>query len=147
MRLFLLVTAALLFTACKKKEAAPAAAPAAAPKTELAVQMPHEASAKKLAEKLIANGLENVNPTGSSDFSMKYTFKPDGHWSGDGHAELGGETLDCDETGTWRIEEMVEEKGRVEWTIVRTNCPNREAGAVQRALIGFEGKEASISFR
>ncbi len=146
MRLSLLVAAALLFTACKKKEAAPAAAPEA-PKAELSVQMPHEASAKKLAEKLIANGLENVNPTGSSDFSMKYTFKGDGNWSGEGHAELGGETLDCVETGTWRIDEMLEEKGRVEWTIVRTNCPNREAGAAQRALVGFEGKEATISFR
>lgn len=141
----ILLCTALSLVACKKKEAAPAAAPAPA-EPEMTVQMPHEAEAKKMAEKLVANGIQNANPTGSTDFSMDYSFKPDGNWSSKGHAELGGETLDCQETGTWKIEEMVEEKARVEWTIVRTNCPNREAGS-ERGLVGYEGKIATVTYR
>lgn len=147
MRLVLLLTAAALtVTACKKKEPE-VAAPEPAPKAEMSVKMPREAAAKKLAEKIVANGLERVMVTGTSDFTMDFTMKGDGKWSGVGLAKLGGETLECQETGDWEIAEMNGEKGVIEWTIVRTNCPNRTSGDSQRALVGFEGKEATISFR
>lgn len=134
-------------SACKKASPEPAAAPEAEPKAEMAVEMPREPAAMKLAERLVADGLSGVNPSGSSDFSMAFTFQPNGHWAGKGHAELGGESLDCEETGTWKIDTMEGEQGIVQWSIVRTNCPNRTAGDMQRALVGFQGKEATISFR
>lgn len=147
MRILLTAVALLSIAACKKKPQEPAAAPEPEPKVELSVEMPREAAAMKLAERLVADGLTGVNPTGSSEFSMNFTFHPTGNWSGKGHAELGGESLDCEEAGTWKIDTMEGDKGIVQWAIVRTNCPNRNGGDVQRALVGFEGKEHTISFR
>ncbi len=143
----LVVLALVAAAGCKKKQPEPAAEPSAPKKAQITAEIPEGAEARAFAEKLVANGLQDINPTGSSDFSMTLEFRPDGHYAGKGHAELGGETLDCEETGTWRIEEMVDGKARVEWTIVRTNCPNRDGGSSDRALVGFAGKEASVSFR
>lgn len=144
-----LALTALSFTGCKKKDAEPAAAEAEpAPKAAaMTVEHPDTPEGKKFAEKLIANGLSNINPTGSSNFSMSFVFKGNGQWTATGLAELGGETLECEEAGKWKVEDMVEEKGRLEWTIERSNCPNRSAGDSQRALVAFDGKDATVSFR
>ena len=150
MRVLALATlAALSIGGCKKTNSTPAAAAAepAPAKSKLTVEMPDDPAARKLAEDLIAKGLKRLNPTGSSDFSMDFTFAGDGTWTATGEADLAGETLDCEENGTWKIDEMVEAKGRIEWAIEKTNCPNRNNGDTQRALVGFEGDEAKVSFR
>lgn len=128
-----------------KKEAAPAAAAEAAP--ALTVEMPEDPGAKKFAKQLIDTKVENLNPTGSSDFKMAMSFQPDGTWTGTGFAELGGETLDCDEVGTWKIDTMDGESALMDWTITKTNCPNRENGASQRVQFQFAGTTYKVSFR
>ncbi len=146
MRTITVLSALLLISACGKKTTSEpvAAAPA---KAEFTAEMPNSPEAKKFARQLTGAPLEDISPTGSSNFNMSFTFDGDGSFTATGVAELGGETLECNETGTWRIDTMDSTKANMDWNITKTNCPNRDNGSSQRVLLEFTGDTHKISFR
>ena len=149
MRSTVLALSLVALCACGKKSPStePAAAAAAKSGPAITAEMPDDASARQFAKQLVAQELTGLNPTGSSDFSLSITFAGDGTWVSAGHAELGGETLDCQESGTWRIDEMEGDKAVMDWTIAQTTCPNRSSGETQRVSVAFVGDTPKIAFR
>ena len=143
MRTITILSALLLISACGKKTTSePVAAKAA-----FTAEMPDSPEAKKFARQLTGNPLVDVSPTGSSNFNLTVTFGTDGSFTSTGQAELGGETLECEEVGTWRIDSMDSTKANMDWTLSKTNCPNRENGSTQRVLLEFTADDFKISFR
>jgi predicted small lipoprotein YifL len=137
--------ALLTLMACGKK--APTEPAAAAPEPAMNVEMPSSADAKNFAKQFTAEAISHLNPTGSSDLAMEISFAGDGTWTSTGLAKLGPETLDCDENGTWKIEEMDGAAAIMEWAIIKTDCPNRENGQTQRVQFEFSGATYKVSFR
>lgn len=145
MRAFATVLLSLSLFACAKK-APETPEPEAAPKAEITAQIPDGPDAKKFARSLVETSLEDIAPSGSSDFSMTMNFAMDGSYTAEGMAELGGETLECTETGTWAIDSMDGEKANMDWSITKTNCPNRDNGNTQRVALQL-GNPPKVSFR
>ena len=143
MRTCACLAALLLVSACKKKEETPAAAKG----PQITASIPDSPEARQFAKKLISAEVSGLNPTGSSDLSMTIHFKGDGSWTSVGHAELGGETLDCDEVGSWEIDQMEGAKAVMNWTITKTTCPNRENNQAQRVQMEFTDTTYKVSFR
>ncbi|NCG20793.1 MAG: hypothetical protein GWP91_17430 [Rhodobacterales bacterium] len=146
MRTITVLTVLLLIASCGKKTATETAA-VAPPRSAFTAEMPDSPEAKKFAKQLTGSPLRGVSPTGSSNFNLHLTFAADGSFTSTGQAELGGETLECEEVGTWRIDSMDGIKANMDWTLAKTNCPNRENGSTQRVLLEFTADDFKISFR
>lgn len=146
MRVLTSVVVALTLAACGGKKAPETPEPAEAPKAEITAEIPEGPDAKKFTRALADSGLQDLAPSGSSDFSMSLQFALDGTYTGEGVAELGGETLECTETGTWSIDSMDGEQASMNWTITKTNCPNRTNGDTQRVAVQL-GNPPKVSFR
>jgi len=140
------LTAALLLAACGEKKAPDAAAAAGPSKAAISIDIP--ADAKGFAAKLLKTTVSDFNPTGSSEFTYNaMTFAGDGTWTAKGNLRLGGESIDCVEDGTWRIDTMNGDDALMDWKLTKTNCPSRDAGVEQRVNMAIDGADVKISFR
>jgi hypothetical protein len=143
--LFFAGSAAILLAGCPDKKAPEAAA---AERADNAITIDIPADAKAFANKLLKTTVDRFNPTGSSEFTYtEMTFAGDGTWTAKGNLRLGGETIDCVEDGTWRIDSMNGDDAVMDWTLTKTNCPSRDSGTEQRVSMSIDGDNVKISFR
>jgi hypothetical protein len=151
MRAQFVTVLALCALSCAKKEA-PQAAAAEGKSEEAAItaEIPATAEARSFAKTLIGTQVSNWHPTGGSAFAYEtLTFKPDGTWSAAASVSAGGEDIDCQESGTWKISEATStDTATMEWGVVKTTCVSRDAGTSQRVVMTIlEGGEYKIGFR
>ena len=113
------------------------------------VAMPDSPDATAFATTIIERGISDWSPTGSRDFKWtKASFSPDGTLKVNAKIDVGGETMECPETGSWSIDSVESaSSGIIEWTVVKTSCATREDGATQRVQLSYSGSETKISFR
>lgn len=131
----------------KKKKDKPSApgvetsAAAAVPTT------PDDATSKKFGGKLVTATLSNFSPadTGGAKFQYdKMVFKADNTWKADAWVEFDDEKMECVETGKWTMEPAESDKvATVAWTVDKTDCAGRDAGAAVRAQLTLS-KDGSI---
>lgn len=125
---------ALAVAGCQKTP--PEAAPSKG--VEITAEMPDTPEARAFAARLIETELTGLNPTGASEFQFeKMTFSPEGTYEADARLEVGGEAADCEEVGTWRIDEMADAGAIMEWTVTKTTCANRSAGEQTRVELAL----------
>ncbi|MBT3223053.1 MAG: hypothetical protein HN348_28605 [Proteobacteria bacterium] len=140
------VFAMFILVGCGKKGAPQAAADSGPAFT---VEMPEGADARSYAKGVVGLTIVNWSPIGNSDFKWKSAaFAPDGGFSAVAWLTVGGEELDCEESGTWKVNSVDSSaQGTIEWTIDDTDCPNRDNGTQQRAQIIVEKGDYKISMR
>jgi len=149
-----LIVLPLLLVACGGKKA-PAPTPAAetAPAEEpLSATMPDSKEARTFARKLVDTTVTNWQPISGSGAKFVYnelTFAPAGTWKATGFVEASFEKIDCAESGTWEIVEASSaSQATMVWTVGKTTCPMREAGASTRVLVDLpKAGTYEISFR
>ena len=147
MRSMVFLSLTLLTIGCgPKTPATPAPAEEA---VKIDVSMPDSPDASAFATQIIEQGISDWSPTGSRDFKWTSAdFHADGSLKVQAKIDVGGETMECPETGTWSIDSVDSaSSGILEWTIVKTSCATREDGAQQRVQLTYTGSEAKISFR
>lgn len=155
MRSALVVLPLLLTVACGgKKSPAPATAEAPTAPAEEALQatMPDSKEARNFARKLVDTKVTNWQPISGSGAKFVYnelTFSPSGAWQANGYVEASFEKIDCAESGTWEIVEATSaNQATMVWTIGKTSCPMREAGASTRVVVDLpKAGDYQISFR
>ncbi len=117
----------------KKTEEAPAAdaAPAAVPET------PADAKSQKFGASLVTSSLRNFRPSDAGGATFQYdemTFAADNSWTAKGWVEFEDEKMECTESGKWKMDPADSEKvAIVTWTVDKTDCAGRDAGAEVRA--------------
>ncbi len=142
-----LLFAVTALTACGEKKA-PASAGSTPTKASFTADIPEGSAAKAFAGKLLKTTVSDFNPTGSSEFVYTaMNFVGDGTWNAAGNLSLGGESVDCSEAGTWRIDAMDGDNAVMDWKTEKTNCPSRDAGIEQRVSMSISGEDYKISFR
>jgi len=133
---FLIAGPALAGKKKKKDAAAPEGieAPAAAVPTT-----PDDATSKKFGAKLMDAALSNFSPADTGGAKFKYdkmVFQPDNTWKADGWVEFDEEKMECVESGKWSMEPAESDKvATVSWTVEKTDCAGRDAGAEVRAQL------------
>lgn len=140
-----------LAAGCGKKAAEPEAA-AEAPAEEAApapaamsAQMPDTKEAKAFAKTLVGTTVSNWSPLdgsgGGGELEYKeMTFDPSGSWAANAVLELGMDTVDCKESGTWAIDEAEsKETATMSWKLDKTDCPSRETGVDLRVKMSITG--------
>jgi hypothetical protein len=153
MRPALIVLPLALFACGGKKAPAPEQPAEAAPAEEpLAATMPDTKEAKAFAGKLIETTVTDWQPISGSGAKFVYeelTFAPSGDWSAKGYVEASFEKIECAESGTWEIAEVGSaSQATMVWTVGKTSCPMREAGASTRVLMDLpKAGSYEISFR
>lgn len=151
-RALIVVIAGLALTACGKKGASPDAA-ADSGAAALTAEMPAGKDAMSYAGKLVQTTVENWEPVSSTSGAKfvynQMTFEPSGRWVASGYLEASFEKIDCKENGTWRIEEVTDDRtATMLWTVKTTNCPTREVGNELRVqMIIPENDKYKINFR
>jgi hypothetical protein len=133
-----LVLPLLLISACAKKptETSPASEPA---KPEITAEMPDSKEARKFAQRLIAYTLTEWSPTNDKAFMWDaVSFSADGNFTAQAALVASGERIACDEIGHWRIDKGVSTStATMDWDIIKTDCPSREAPATLRVSFTF----------
>lgn len=146
--------AMLLLAACGSKEttttAAPAEAAAEAPISSDVV--PADKASQAFAERLFKTTLSDFRPidsTGADFIYNSFSLKPDGNFDAKGVVIIADETMECAETGTWSMDPAESnDTASVSWTVDKTNCAGREAGAEHRILLTIDKSgEYTYSFR
>ena len=134
--LSLLIAGSALAGKKKKKDAptsdeAPAAA--AAPTT------PDDPTSKKFGAKLVEATLKNFSPADTGGAKFQYAtmvFQADNSWKADAWVEFDDEKMECVESGKWTMEAADSDKvATVAWTVDKTDCAGRDAGAEVRAQL------------
>ena len=139
-----LLIVATLTTACGEKKAPEPAAASADSITN--ADVPPEA--KAFANRLLKTTISSFNPTGATEFTYTaMTFNSDGTWVTKATLRLGGESVDCEETGSWLIDSMNGDSALMEWKVTQTNCPARASGTEQRVSVLLDGDDVKISYR
>ncbi len=150
-RLALVLLAAMLVPGAalaKKKKDEPVAP------VEVVVEpnTPTDGASKKFAKHLVAAQIANFKPSDAGGATFLYAslrFNPDNTWVAEAFVEMGGERMDCTESGAWTMEPAESDSvGMVAWSLDKTNCPGRESGATTRAKLTFDGdKLTETTFR
>ena len=129
----------------KKKDKSPPpteSAPAAAVPTT-----PDDAASKKFGGKLLKATLRNFSPADTGGAKFKYdamTFAADNTWKADAWVEFDEEKMECTESGKWSMEPAESDKvATVQWTVDKTDCAGRDAGAEVRAQLTLS-KDGSV---
>ncbi|HCH65337.1 MAG: hypothetical protein CL927_13820 [Deltaproteobacteria bacterium] len=129
----------------KKKDKSPPpseSAPAAAVPTT-----PDDAASKKFGGKLLKSTLRNFSPADTGGAKFKYdamTFAADNTWKAEAWVEFDEEKMECIESGKWTMEPAESDKvATVQWTVDKTDCAGRDAGAEVRAQLTLS-KDGSI---
>ena len=134
--------------AAGKKKDAPA--PAAPVETGPATAAPSDANSQKFLAKLLTATLKDFRPSdGGAEF--KYTeasFGAGKVFLAKGFVEMDGERMDCTETGTWKMDAAdTDRSASVEWTIAKTDCAGRDAGASVRVKMTIDKDGVDTEFR
>lgn len=139
----------LLVGACAKKGEETSSNPNTA--TSAATKLPEGNNAKSYAEKLLRIPVTNWKPiaNGEADFVYKrMTFSADNTWAANAQMTAQGETVDCQESGTWVMESAEAENiATMEWTVQKTNCPGRNENSIIRVKATIKDGEYDIMFR
>ncbi len=154
-RPILLACCALLTVACGEKKT-PASSgdaaedtPAEATETETSSDLPQDKNSKAFAKALVDLEITRFSPT--DDGVLKYelmSFQADATWSAQAAVEIADERMDCTEGGGWSLDPATsEDNATITWTVEETNCPGREAGDLQRALVDLSGGSFNVAFR
>ncbi len=115
---------------------------AAAPST------PDDKNSQKFGAALVAVNIENWSPSDGGGAKFSYTtmsFNADNSWNANGYVEIADERMECTEAGGWTMEPADSATvATVNWTVDKTDCPGRDAGKENRAVItiGKSGIEA-----
>ena len=154
--LLLLGAVAITLPACGKKKAPEAAAGAGETVAEagaITATMPEGKDAMTYAGKLVATTVENWEPiSGGGDVKFTYnkmTFNGDGTWMAKATLEASFEKTPCVENDTWAIQSVESTNvATMMWTVKKTSCPTREAGAEQRVEMAIPKVNSyQINFR
>ncbi len=133
----------------KSSTAAPEAAAAADPTASL--DIPGDADSKKFANALLDLEITNFKPSDGAGALFKYDtmdFAGDNTWSGAGFVEMGGERMECTESGKWSMDPAVSaSEADMTWTLDATDCAGREAGADTRVNITLNDDGWDVAFR
>lgn len=113
---------------------------------------PGDAASQSFARTLVGLNITNFSPSGASGATFKYntlSFKADGTFSASGYVEIDDERMDCTETGPWTMDAAESATvAPVSWTIEKTNCAGRDAGAEVRALVDLSNpSDPRFSYR
>ena len=145
-RLSAVLLAALI--ACPKS-APPEEAKPADKGPELTVAMPDSDAARGFARKMVKAELSKWSPTDDRAFVWESAdFKADGTFVAKAAIRAGGESVPCDEIGTWSIDKAVDKThATMDWTVTKTDCATRSSGDSLRVAVRFENAGISISYR
>jgi uncharacterized protein YciI len=124
----------------KKKNDAPASDAAAAEAPAAAApSTPDDPASKKFGAKLVEATLKNFSPADTGGAKFQYAtmvFQADNTWKADAWVEFDDEKMECVESGKWTMEAADSDKvATVAWTVDKTDCAGREAGAEVRAQL------------
>lgn len=131
-----------------KKKEAPAEAPAA--EAKVATEAPTDGASQKFLERLLEATVKNFSPSdGGAQFKYdELRFAPGNTFAAKGFVEMDGERMDCRETGSWKMDAAESEKvGTVEFTVAKTDCAGRDAGATVRLRMTIDKGSVSTEFR
>ena len=144
-RLSFLALTALM--ACPKPSAPEAAPMDKGP--EITVAMPDSDAARAFARKMLKADIQNWSPTDDRAFQWEsVTFKPDGTFVAKAAIRAGGESVPCDEIGTWSVDKAVDKThATMDWTVTKTDCATRSSGDKLRVAVRFEGDDVNIAYR
>ncbi len=135
--------------AAGKKKDAPA--PAAPVETGPATAAPSDSNSQKFLAKLLTTTLKDFRPSDAGGAEFKYseaTFGAGNVFVAKGFVEMDGERMDCTETGTWKMDAAESDKSAsVEWTIAKTDCAGRDAGASVRVKMTIDKDGVNTEFR
>ena len=152
-RALVVLIAGLTITACGKKGASPDAAADAGAAGGITAEMPAGKDAMAYAGKLLATTVTNWEPVSSTSGAKfvynQMSFTPEGRWVAAGYLEASFEKIDCKESGTWKIEDAVDDRtATMLWTVDKTTCPTREVGHELRVqMVIAEAGKYKINFR
>ena len=116
---------------------------------EITVAMPDSDAARAFARKMVKTTISDWSPTDDRAFQWESaTFEPDGTFVAKAAIRAGGESVPCDEIGTWSIDKAVDKThATLDWTVTKTDCATRSSGDKLRVAVRFEGDEISIAYR
>jgi len=145
--LSLLVAGPALAGKKKKKDKGDEATAAAAPAGPSVPTTPDDGNSKKFGAKLMSASLNNFSPADTGGAKFKYdtmTFAADNTWKAAAWVEFDEEKMECTESGKWTMEPAESDKvATVAWTVDKTDCAGRDAGAEVRAQLTLS-KDGSI---
>jgi hypothetical protein len=140
-----------LSTADAKKSKSPEneASDAAAVPVEQQADVPGDAASKKFSKTLMsANGFNNFIPDVEGLVYKTIRFLPDNTWSADAAIEVMDESMECTESGTWKMDPAKSPKtAGMEWDIQSTDCPSLESGRNLRILATLNGNAIDAEYR
>jgi len=99
-------------------------------------QAPPDANSQKFAARLMSVQLKEFRPGDGGGAKFIYEemrFLPDNTWSAKAYVEISGERMDCTESGPWTMDAADSaDAAAIGWTVEKTDCAGREAGASLR---------------
>lgn len=127
-RLTLLLALATV-VACGGKEKKPETAPAGEAALEMPKDVPDDDASKAFARKLMKHKARDFRPTEASGAQLVYktmTFNPDHTWVATALMTADGETFDCNERGTWKMDAADDrDTAHMDWKLEKSTCAGR----------------------
>jgi hypothetical protein len=116
---------------------------------ELTVAMPDSDAARAFARKMLKANISDWSPTDDRAFQWEsVVFKADGTFVAKAAIRAAGESVPCDEIGTWSVDKAVDKThATMDWTVSKTDCATRSSGDKLRVSVKFEGDEINIAYR
>jgi hypothetical protein len=143
----------LLLSACGEKTSAPTATASASTSAPSAqADVPKDAASQSFAAKLLKYPIKDFSPSdnGGVQFSYKtLTFRADNTWSADASMVADGETVDCNESGTWSMDPAENPNlATMDWKLQKTSCAGRPTDEVMHVKVEISNEgEYKILFR
>ena len=131
---------ALLNLACGPKSGGAVEAAGSKRAPALGDQVPDESNSQAFAQRLIAEGLSDleVSDSGAALIYQAQSFSGDGTWKTTAEVDFGEESMPCTESGTWSLEPATSPtEATLAWEVAETNCVGLQAGRSFRIALSF----------
>jgi hypothetical protein len=124
-------------------------APAAPKGPVVTVNLPDGPDGSSFATLLVTTPVTNWSPTDDRSFQYgNLTFLGDGTFIAAAALSAGGESVPCQEGGSWSVEAVESPTiGTIEMTLEDTDCATRQPGGTQRIRISREADYYRIAYR
>jgi hypothetical protein len=141
---YTLVLALIAAPACAGKNKNVETAPNIDEKVERATT-PDDKNSELFAERLLSFPATDFRPTDGSGASFTYRtmkFRGKGNaWESDAEMNAGGETIQCQEFGTWTMDPAEDETtAMMTWKMEKTTCAGRPSTADMRVKVTIDEK-------